>query len=137
MAAAADDQNFDPTNDQRDYDDVAGSLPVFCVSSRAFHKLKGRLEKDGAVHGYEDERDTEIPQLVEHAKQLTIEARVKSSKIFLNEVRGLVNSLSMWIMVGQDSLQLADDAKKSETKAIEVLLARLNKVRELKNGFTI
>lgn len=102
---------------------------MFCVSSRAFHKLKGRLEKDGAVRGFQDEDDTEIPQLVTHAKNLTIEARVKSSKNFLNEVKGLVNSLTMWITVGMDSLQLSGTEKKKEATEVEALLAHLREVR--------
>ncbi|KAL2015624.1 hypothetical protein VTK56DRAFT_5081 [Thermocarpiscus australiensis] len=45
-AAEEDEANFDPEVDIRDYDAVAESLPVFCVSSRAFQKLSGRLQKD-------------------------------------------------------------------------------------------
>ena len=34
IAAEEDEENFDPENEVRDYDEVAKSLPVFCVSSR-------------------------------------------------------------------------------------------------------
>lgn len=40
-------ENFDPTIPVRDSDEVARSLPVFCVSSRGYQKVKGRLRKDG------------------------------------------------------------------------------------------
>lgn len=33
--AQADDENFDPSIKQRDYEEVGRSLPVFCVSSKA------------------------------------------------------------------------------------------------------
>jgi DNA repair exonuclease SbcCD ATPase subunit len=37
--------NFDPEDEVRDYQQVAESLPVFCVSSRAYQKLSGRMVK--------------------------------------------------------------------------------------------
>lgn len=37
--------DFDPEDEIRDYEKVAQSLPVFCVSSRAFQKLSGRMVK--------------------------------------------------------------------------------------------
>lgn len=45
-AIEEDEENFDPDVDLRDYDKVAETLPVFCVSSRAFQKLSGRLVRD-------------------------------------------------------------------------------------------
>ena len=39
LAAEEDEENFDPAKDIRDYDEVARSLPVFCVSSRGYQKL--------------------------------------------------------------------------------------------------
>ena len=36
IAAEEDEDNFNPDNDVRDYDEVAKSLPVFCVSSRGY-----------------------------------------------------------------------------------------------------
>lgn len=44
-AAEEDEEGFDPEEDLRDYDAVARSLPVFCVSSRAYQKLSGRMVK--------------------------------------------------------------------------------------------
>jgi hypothetical protein len=55
--------NFNPEVDARDYDDVARNIPVFCDSSRAYQKLKNRLEKDKAVPGFKNvkgDRGTEI-----------------------------------------------------------------------------
>jgi hypothetical protein len=46
-AEERDGDNFNPDVEIRDYDEVANSLPVFCVSSRGYQKLKGRLKKDG------------------------------------------------------------------------------------------
>jgi hypothetical protein len=51
--------NFNPKVDARDYDEVARSLPVFCVSSRAYQKLMNRLQKGKAVPGFKDVDETE------------------------------------------------------------------------------
>ncbi|KAI7342216.1 hypothetical protein KC354_g16519 [Hortaea werneckii] len=50
-AEEEDPEHFDPEEDLRDYDEVARNLPVFCVSSRAYQKLSGRLKKDKDVPG--------------------------------------------------------------------------------------
>ena len=52
IAAEEDAEGFDPEADARDYDEVARSLPVFCVSSRAYQKLSGCLKKDPNVPGF-------------------------------------------------------------------------------------
>lgn len=41
VAEEEDAANFDPDVDKRDYEEVARSLPVFCVSSRGYQKLQG------------------------------------------------------------------------------------------------
>lgn len=43
-AEEEDPDNFDPQGEIRDYDEVARTLPVFCVSSRAYQKLCGRMK---------------------------------------------------------------------------------------------
>ncbi|KAI6827790.1 hypothetical protein KC340_g9470 [Hortaea werneckii] len=50
-AEEEDPEHFNPEEDLRDYDEVARNLPVFCVSSRAYQKLSGRLKKDKDVPG--------------------------------------------------------------------------------------
>ena len=54
-AEEEDPDNFDPEEDIRDYDEVARTLPVFCVSSKAYQKLSGRMKvssscRRGLVH---------------------------------------------------------------------------------------
>ncbi len=96
-AAEDDAENFDPEVDLRDYAAVAASLPVFCVSSRAFQKLSGRLQKDGFISdGFLTPDDTEIPQLQEHAKKLTEADRAANCRKFLHDLVHLLNSMKMW-----------------------------------------
>ncbi|KAG9737576.1 hypothetical protein KCU73_g9964, partial [Aureobasidium melanogenum] len=70
-AADEDPDTFNPKEDLRDYEKVAKDLPVYCVSSRAYQKLAGRLVKDNAVRGFTDVEQTEIPALKLHCKRLT------------------------------------------------------------------
>lgn len=126
-AAQEDEQNFDPEVDLRDYDAVAESLPVFCVSSRAFQSLSGRLKKDNINDsGFLTLEDTEIPQLQAHAKKLTEKSRLADSRRFLNELMQLVNSMKMWASNDGSQSALTDrDKLKEETH----LRAQLQKVK--------
>lgn len=92
----SDPDNFDPTQDARDYDQVARNLPVFCVSSRAYQKLEGRFKKDKDVPGFEDAEQTEIPQLQAHCKKLTVNGRQAGCRRFLNSLTQLLTSLGLW-----------------------------------------
>lgn len=96
-AIEEDEEQFDPSEDARDYDQVARDLPVFCVSSRAFQKLSGQLTKD-AIHtiGFSTLEDTGIPQLQKHTMQLTEGIRMRGSRRFLNELGQLLNSIKHW-----------------------------------------
>lgn len=73
LAAEEDETNFDPDTEVRDYEEVARSLKCFCVSSRAYQNLSGRLRKDPAVPGFQTIEETEMPQLQAHCKELTKE----------------------------------------------------------------
>lgn len=66
IAAEEDEDNFNPEVEVRDYDEVAKSLPVFCVSSRGYQKLRGRHRKDPSVVGFTNVEETEIPALQAH-----------------------------------------------------------------------
>ncbi|THX38594.1 hypothetical protein D6D11_09018 [Aureobasidium pullulans] len=67
-AEAEDDPDqYDPEQEIRDYEKVAKDLPVFCVSSRAYQNLSGRLLKDNAVRGFTDVDQTEVSSMVFHS----------------------------------------------------------------------
>ena len=73
-AAKEDEDNFNPEDELRDYDQVAKSLPVFCVSSQAYQKMCGRMQKDDGVPGFMTPEETEVPQLRPTARSLPREA---------------------------------------------------------------
>jgi regulator of replication initiation timing len=81
-AAEEDEENFNPDEELRDYDEVARSLPVFCVSSRAYQKLCGRMQKDGSVPGFKTPEETEVSAFV---TRLTPGAAMVSSPIRYTE----------------------------------------------------
>lgn len=85
-AAEEDEENFNPDEDLRDYTSVAESLPVFCVSSRAYQKLSGRLKKDPNIPGFSTLEQTEMPQLQAHCRKLTESGRASACRLFINKV---------------------------------------------------
>ncbi|RPA77305.1 hypothetical protein BJ508DRAFT_212931, partial [Ascobolus immersus RN42] len=95
-AEEEDPDNFDPSKPLRDYAEVEKSFPVFCVSSRAYQKLCGRLNKDGKATSFADASETEIPALQTHCVTATVKHRKATALQFLNVFDQLLNSLSMW-----------------------------------------
>jgi GTPase SAR1 family protein len=120
--------NFNPENDIRDYDEVARSLPVFTVSSRAYQKLMGRLVKDKGVPGFTTVEETQIPQLQEHAKKTTEAGRQANCRRFLNSMSQLLNSLRLWASSDGSSSNLTELQKSQEAKILKEKLGKLDNV---------
>ena len=124
-AAEDDPDNFDPDEDTRDYDEVARSLPVFCVSARAYQKLCGRLQKDGSVGGFASRHETEIPQLQDHCRKLAESGREAGCKNFLNGMSQLLSSLALWTSDDGGGQQMSTQQRMSVRSYITVSLAKL------------
>ena len=120
--------NFNPETDARDYDEVARSLPVFTVSSRAYQKLKGRLLKDKDVPGFATVEETQIPQLQEHARKTTEAGRQANCKRFLNSISQLLNSLRLWASSDGSSNKLTELQKSQEARILKERLGKLDRV---------
>ncbi|RMZ67742.1 tat pathway signal sequence [Pyrenophora seminiperda CCB06] len=126
--AAEDKDNFDPDEELRDYDQVAKSLPVFCVSSRAYQKLCGRLVKDDPVPGFTNTEETGIPQLQAHCKKLTASGRIQTSRSFLLNMCQLLTAFGLWVSIeGTDSKATQED-KDRQVKYLKLALANLDAV---------
>ncbi|KAE8149624.1 hypothetical protein BDV25DRAFT_140603 [Aspergillus avenaceus] len=80
----------------RDYKKLEDELPVFCVSTKGYQKLCGRLKKETSVSGFANIEETEIPQLQLHCISLTKKAREASSRRFLTRLKQLLQSLILW-----------------------------------------
>ncbi|EED18160.1 conserved hypothetical protein [Talaromyces stipitatus ATCC 10500] len=125
LAEETDASSFNPDVDVRDYDKVAQSLPVFCVSSRAYQKLQGRFQKEANVPGFQTIEETEVPQLQAHCKKLTEASREANSRRFLNNLDQLLNSLRL--LASSDSLQVTDKQKATRAAIVESTYNQLDK----------
>lgn len=96
LVAEKNEEKIDPDVEVRDYREVARQLKVFCVSSRGYQKLQGRLKKDTSVVGFKSLEETEIPQLQRHCTNLTRTARSSGCRRFLNNLNQLLNSMALW-----------------------------------------
>ncbi|OAP64869.1 hypothetical protein AYL99_00841 [Fonsecaea erecta] len=96
LAEEEDAASFDPEVRTRDYDEVARKLPVFCVSSRAYQKLKGRLPQDATPPGFKHIDETELPALQAHCVQMTAPARQAYCRKILSNIFHYLNSLRLW-----------------------------------------
>ncbi|KAG9685146.1 hypothetical protein KCU95_g14552, partial [Aureobasidium melanogenum] len=114
-AADEDPEMFNPEEDLRDYEKVAKDLPVYCVSSRAYQKLSGRLVKDNAVRGFTDVEQTEIPALKLHCKRLT---------------EKLCTSLALWSSNDGSGANKTDQQRDAEQRFLARKLKDLEKALE-------
>lgn len=128
-AIEEDEENFNPDVDLRDYDKVAETLPVFCVSSRAFQKLSGRMVRDKFNSaGFRSLEETEIPQLQAHAKKLTENGRAANCRRFLGDLATLLNSMSMWATNDGTRSNLTDAEKRAEESFLRKRLSKMENV---------
>lgn len=135
LAEETDASNFNPDVDVRDYDKVAQSLPVFCVSSRAYQKLSGRFQKEPNVPGFQTVEETEIPLLQAHCKKLTEAGREANSRRFLNTLDQLLNSLRL--VTSSDGFQVTDKQKAARAAIVESTYNQLDKVSSRFSRFLV
>ena len=126
-AAEEDEDNFNPDEDMRDYDQVAKALPVFCVSSRAYQKMCGRLQKDDSVPGFNTPEETEMPQLQAHCKQLTEAGRIQTTRNFLLSLCQQLTTFSLWASNDASGVRMTDDDKRKQIRYVERRLDELER----------
>lgn len=126
-AAEEDEANFNPDEDLRDYDDVANALPVFCVSSRAYQKMCGRLQKDDAVPGFKHPEETEIPQLQAHCQRLTEGGRIQTARTFLLSLCQQLTTFSLWASDDGTGLKMTNEEKQRQVRYLEKRLSELER----------
>ena len=131
IAAEEDEENFNPDTEIRDYEEIARSLPVFCVSSRGYQKLKGRLRKDGATPSFKTVDETELPQLQEHCRQLTVAGRTANGKRFMTNLSQLLNSLTLWASSDGTGSNMTDSQRELEARVLQTNLKKLERVSNL------
>ncbi len=127
-AALKDAELFDPDFQQRNYSEVAAQLPVFCVSSKAYQKMCGRLEQDESVSGFPSLEDTEIPGLRKHAQDIVRETRVATLHMFFNLLSQFLTSIKMQVVVSTQPLNLQEDLREQELKFLKDSVRKLRRV---------
>jgi GTPase SAR1 family protein len=132
IALEADEHNFDPDEDARDYNEIARGLPVFCVSSRAYQHQRGHFQQDDAVPGFTTIEQTEMPQLQLHCQNLTRESRIQIGRNFLLSLCQHLRSLELWASDGVSSSELTEQDRFEQNACMERAFAEmLTKLREI------
>lgn len=126
-AQEEDEEAFNPDEDVRDYEEVARSLPVFCVSSRAYQKLSDRMQRDANVPGFRNAEETEVPQLKAHCKKLTEGGRASNCRRFLTDLSQLINSLTLWSSNDGTGLNISSAQMAAESRFLKSRLQNLDK----------
>lgn len=126
-AQEEDEEAFNPDDDARDYEEVARSLPVFCVSSRAYQKLSGRMLRDANVPGFRTAEETEVPQLKAHCKKLTEGGRASNCRRFLTDLSQLINSLTLWSSNDGTGINISSAQMATESRFLKARLQNLDK----------
>ena len=125
-----DPDSFDPNGVKADYDKEASLLPVFCCSSRAYGKLQGNFRKeDQSVAYFEDIYATELPQLQDHAMELTVHARKEVCLNFLSNLIQFLNSIEFWVKTGSCPQYRGEEEKAKREEALKRELEKLEEVR--------
>lgn len=114
VADKENEEDIDVSPDAASCDEMARKLPVFCVSSRAYLKLTGKLTEDEAVRGFETAWDTEIPYLQEHALNTADEFRSRLCRRFLNDFLQIIRSLVLQLLMEEKPLELEKELRQKE-----------------------
>jgi hypothetical protein len=125
QAIEQDAAKFDPSEELRDYKELANKLEVFSVSSRAYLKLSGKLKDDDKLTGFECKDDTEIPLLQRRAMLLADSTRASACRVFLKEFLQLFRSLVIQIVMDEAPLELEKGLKDGECRHLKAALAEL------------
>ncbi|TQN70302.1 Nuclear GTPase SLIP-GC, partial [Colletotrichum shisoi] len=133
--ATAPDQNdvfYIPDKPPRDYEKIKAGLPVFCISSRAYQKLNGKMQNvDFDTGAYGNSDDTGIPDLQAHAQKLTESHRNARCREILVRLQTLLSSIACWITgldikrAGLDSSSIKIHLKRESVKFLNNLTQSL------------
>lgn len=100
----------------RDYSELEEGLPVFCVSSRAYQKLRGRSRRDTGGDAFTTLEATGVPAVQKHFISMTEKARERSSRSFLTQLNQQLQSIGIWASVSDQSSMDSDaDREEMET----------------------
>ncbi|KAH6654028.1 hypothetical protein BKA67DRAFT_518272 [Truncatella angustata] len=120
-------ENFDHNHRIRDYKQIADSLPVFCVSSRAYQAKMYPTKADAEFAGFVDFDQTEIPQLKAHAQRMTELGRVAACTKFLSSCLRVFQSLRAWLDVKDLDVSISEAEAAREIQIVKDCILELEK----------
>ncbi|OCH93605.1 hypothetical protein OBBRIDRAFT_832536 [Obba rivulosa] len=94
-AEQRDPDSFDPTVDQRNYDEI--DLPVFTCSARDYVRIKGQVKGDGDPTCFSKVEHTGIPELQQWCHHLTVSSRERAARNFLTHLKTFANSVVTYV----------------------------------------
>lgn len=101
---------------------------MFCVFSRGYQELTGRLRKDPHVSRFTTVEETGIPQLQAHCEKLTDSGRLANCRAFNNKLSQLLNSLTLWAASDGTGANMTAEQKAREARYLQKGLAVLESV---------
>lgn len=121
----AEEERRNPSTQKRDYEEVARSLPVFCISSKAYQQQRKNTQHGNLrTEGFKNLESTGIPSLQQHAKASSREGQIRSNKAYLNQFSQLLNSLTIWSR-HEMSGQSKEEVSEYELRFLECKVSKL------------
>ncbi|KAK1535551.1 hypothetical protein CPAR01_09093 [Colletotrichum paranaense] len=110
-----------------DYEQIGRDLPVFCISSRGYQQLRGRMKKDHRVVGFTSLDDTGVPGLRDYTLEQAAAIQASHFRHHLSEICRLLGALDLFFAGDVANLKLSENEKKQETQSLGVALTKLGK----------
>ncbi|KAJ0318258.1 hypothetical protein COL5a_010716 [Colletotrichum fioriniae] len=109
------------------YEQIGRELAVFCISSRGYQQLRGRMKKDARVLGFNSLDDTGVPGLRNHTLSLTADIQACYFKSHLNDIGRVLQGLDLFLAGDEASLKLSEAERKEECQFLKTALKNLHK----------
>ncbi|KAK1457104.1 hypothetical protein CMEL01_16115 [Colletotrichum melonis] len=110
-----------------DYEQIDRDLPVFCISSRGYQQLRGRMKKDHRVVGFTSLDDTGVPGLRDYTLEQAAAIQASHFRHHLSEICRLLGALDLFFAGDVANLKLSENEKKQKTQSLGVALTKLGK----------
>ncbi|KAJ0283740.1 hypothetical protein COL940_004522 [Colletotrichum noveboracense] len=113
-----------------DYERIGRDLPVYCISSRSYQQLRGRMKKDRRVAGFTTLEETEVPGLQRHTLEFAAAVQDGYFKSHLNEICRLLRGIDLFLAGDEATLKMSDAERQEECKFLEKAVGKLRKTLE-------
>ncbi|KAF6817123.1 hypothetical protein CSOJ01_02543 [Colletotrichum sojae] len=109
------------------YDEIRKSLPVFCVSSRGYQQLRGRMKEDQRVVGFSSLEDTQVLELRKHTLELAASVQDSCLRRHIQQVNRLLRGMDLFLSGDDPLLKMSEAERNDECQHLEQSLLKLGK----------